>query len=335
MLRLYTRDPRDPAARASLVGTEVSAPLVPAEPGSPDVVWYDLLSPTTEEKHFAETQLGLDLPTREEMDEIELSSRLYYEDSAEFMTILVLVDVETGDPLKRSIAFILKDQALVTIRYAEPRPFLQFTSRLSKISAPDGESVMLGLVEAMIDQLADVLEGTGTEIDAISREIFRSHVGDALSASYPLQGLIHRIGRKGDLVTMGRESLMTIARLATYHQALDLNDRKPSKEARARIKLIQRDVISLSDHATFLSGKITFMLEATLGLINLEQNQIIKIFSVAAVMFLPPTLVASIYGMNFKRMPELDWFLGYPWAIVLILLSALLPYLYFKRRGWL
>ena len=134
---------------------------------------------------------------------------------------------------------------------------------------------------------------------------------------------------------MIHESLVSINRALTYHTSVAQEDKKVTKEAKARAKVLYRDVVALTDQATFLSNKINFLLDATLGLINLQQNQIIKIFSVAAVVFLPPTLVASIYGMNFDRMPELNWALGYPWALGLMVLSAILPYLYFKRRGWL
>ncbi len=134
-----------------------------------------------------------------------------------------------------------------------------------------------------------------------------------------------------------RESLVSIGRIVAFMQALtdQVRESKQMKENKARIKILQRDIVSLTDHATFLSGKISFLLDAVLGLISIEQNGIIKIFSVAAVVFLPPTLVASIYGMNFQFMPELQWKLGYPFAILLMILSAILPFLYFKRKGWL
>ena len=194
---------------------------------------------------------------------------------------------------------------------------------------------MTGLIEALIDRMADALERLGNEIDVISREVFRSKVDKATKKTRNLQSFIEQIGRKGDFLTMVRESLVSISRLVAYHVAVESGDRKLTKETRQRIKLIQRDAASLGEHASFMANKINFLLDATLGLINLEQNQIIKIFSVAAVVFLPPTLVASIYGMNFDFMPELQLTLGYPLAIVLMVLSAILPFVYFKRRGWL
>ena len=184
--------------------------------------------------------------------------------------------------------------------------------------------------------MADALERTATEIDTISREVFRKRrIAGGSTKARDLEGLLEQIGRNGDLLTKLRESLVSINRLLTYHTTIEQNDRKASKDAKERVKMLYRDVVALTDQTAFLSNKVTFLLDATLGLINLQQNQIIKIFSVAAVVFLPPTLVASIYGMNFEYMPELKWLGGYPFAISLMVLSAVLPYWYFKRRGWL
>jgi magnesium transporter len=187
----------------------------------------------------------------------------------------------------------------------------------------------------MTDRLADTLERLANEIDAISGEIFRGKASNATKKTHDLQSLIEQIGTKGDFLTMIRESLVSISRLTAYHAALETDDRVMAKELRPRLKLVQRDAVSLGEHAASMSAKINFLLDATLGLINLEQNKIIKIFTVASVVFLPPTLVASVYGMNFDVMPELKWGIGYPWAMLLMVLSAAMPFLYFKKRGWL
>ncbi|MFN6954771.1 MAG: magnesium transporter CorA family protein [Acetobacteraceae bacterium] len=331
MLRCFARDPHRPCL------TPAEPRLDPAAPGDPGIIWYDLRDPTAEERALVEAALGLSLPTREEMGEIEISSRLYQEDGGEFMTVTGLAGLDTDEPVKDPITFILKGEALVTIRHANPKPFDQFLGRAQKPGGPPastGEQVMLGIIEAMIDRLADTLENAGNEVDTLSREIFRKAGPDRRQTS-SLEALIGRIGRKGDLLTLARESLVSITRMSTYHAALETEGRKPAKDVRGRIKVIQRDVASLSDHATFLSQKINFMLDATLGLINLEQAKTIKIFSVAAVIFLPPTVVASVYGMNFEHMPELQWQFGYLWALGLMLASAIGPYLFFKKRGWL
>lgn len=318
-----------------LAPTEIPAP---ADAGQAPV-WIDLLNPTAEEDRVVEAQLGLNIPTRDEMEEIESSSRLYQEDGAEFMTLTALTNLDSDDARKTPVTFILKGSTLITVRYADPKPFINYVARAKRpniVSCQTGELVMLGLIEALIDRMADSLERAGNEVDVISREVFSSKASNATKKTRNLQSVIERIGRQGDLLTMIRESLVSITRLASYHAALDGGtNRAVSKESRTRVKIVQRDVSSLGEHAAFLSNKVNFLLDATLGLINLEQNQIIKIFSVAAVVFLPPTLVASIYGMNFDLMPELNWLLGYPWALFLMVLSAILPFVYFKRRGWL
>ena len=186
------------------------------------------------------------------------------------------------------------------------------------------------MLEAIVDRLADILEHAGRGIDDISRSIFRRDAG----STRDFQTILEQIGRKGDLTSNMRDSLLTLERLVGFLSHASLQ-RKSAKDVRDRIKTLSRDIRSLLDHASFLSQKITFLLDATLGMINIEQNATIKIFSIAAVIFMPPTVIASIYGMNFKYMPELDWSLGYPAAIALMVISAIMPYAYFKRKGWL
>jgi magnesium transporter len=256
------------------------------------------------------------------------------------MTMTVLIRPDAGTPHKVPVTFIIKGQALVTVRYAEPRPFDAFMARARKpngigIHSASGELIMSGIVEAIIDRMADTLERLGNEIDQISREVFEAKADKASKKTRDLQELIRAIGQKGEFITVTRESLVSVSRVVAYYAALDGVDRKLSKELRQRLKLLQRDATSLGDHSAFLSGKINFLLDATLGLINLEQNQIIKIFSVASVVFLPPTLVASVYGMNFAYQPELQWHYGYHSALALMIFSMVMPYLYFKRKGWL
>jgi magnesium transporter len=300
-------------------------------------VWYSLVDPTREEDKFVESCLGIDIPTRREMQDIEPSARLYSEDGGEFMTITALVDGEGDQPTKTAITFVLRNDQLVTVRYADPKPFRLYERLVSRPARGEigGEQVMIGLLESFIDRLAQLLETTGDGIDQISREVFGNKSTKPTRKTRDLQSLIEQIGKKGDILTLARESLVSISRLVSFHQSSGNDDQRIARERRQELKVIQRDAAALSDHAAFLSDKITFLLDATLGLINLEQNQIIKIFSVAAVVFLPPTLVASIYGMNFHIMPELDWPLGYPFAILLMVISAAVPFLFFKRSGWL
>jgi magnesium transporter len=299
------------------------------------LVWVDLLEPTAEEDKFVSSLLGIEIPTREEMQEIEASSRLYQEDRALFMTASVLAHADTESPLTSPMTFILSDNHLVTVRYADPKSFPAFAARARHAGATVARAdlVLLGLLEAIVDRLADVLERVGSEVEAVSQLVFK-HADPKPTRNRDFQEVIRRVGRAGDLASKARESLVSIGRVGAFiSQSVEAV--KSPKDVRARLNTLARDVQSLTDHASFLNNKITFVLEATLGMINIEQNNIIKIFSVAAVVFLPPTLVASIYGMNFDFMPELKWQLGYPIAVLLMIASALLPYAYFKRRGWL
>jgi magnesium transporter len=329
MLRAYIRqDDR-------LVATDIDAAA--AEPFAGAAVWYNLTDPTKAEDDFVESCLGIDIPTRAEMDDIEPSARLYNEDGAEFMTITALFNSETDEPQKTPITFVLRNNQLVTVRYADPKPFRLFerlVTRPTNNVYTSGEKVMLGLIEAIIDRLAQLLETTGDQIDQISREVFRNKTRNVTRKSRDLQEIIERIGKKGDTLTLARESLVSITRLSSFHQTYDNGNAKAARDMRQELKVLQRDAAALSDHAAFLNNKIQFLLDATLGLINLEQNQIIKIFSIAAVCLMPPTLVASMYGMNFKHMPELEWPYGYPAALLLMLVSAIVPIYYFRRKGW-
>jgi magnesium transporter len=298
-------------------------------------VWIDLLNPDPAEEKKVERALKIDVPTREEQREIEASSRLYQENGAHFMTATVLYQADMAEPVLTPITFILAGNRLITLRYAEPRAFSIFAARCARpeTNLTSGMTVLMGLIEAIVDRLADFIERIQAEVDALSHSIFERKGGAAMRQRR-FDVLLKSIGREGEITSKARESAHSLGRLLTFlaHAA---NERNEDKSLKARIRTAARDVTSLADHVTFLSNKIVFLLDATLGMINIEQNNIIKIFSVAAVVFLPPTLVASVYGMNFEYMPELHWLFGYPFAIVLMVLFAVLPYLYFKRKGWL
>jgi magnesium transporter len=330
-------------ARGCLI--EFPAAAQPAVPQG--TVWLDLVVPTAEEEAAVEAALGIDIPTREELAEIEASSRLYQEDGAAFMTATLIRRGENDAPESSPVTFIVKDNTLITIRYHHPQAFPVYVKRAMKpqTTAMTGWGIYISLLEAVVDRAADHLERVGLIVDETSRKTFGA--GRMMGRKEPkravrrrdvnLEELIENIGEEGDFTSKMRESLVSIGRVAAFMTALidQMKQTREMKENRARVRILQRDIQSLTDHASFLSGKISFLLDAVLGLISIEQNGIIKIFSVAAVVFLPPTLVASIYGMNFDVMPELDWRLGYPMAIGLMMLSAFLPWLYFKRKGWL
>jgi len=299
------------------------------------LVWIDLINPTGDEENELEKRLGINIPTREEMEEIEISSRLYTDDGAYFMTALLPAQTDGEEPNIAPVSFVLFGDQLITVRYHEPRAFQTFPARAEKVAlgCETGEGVLVALLEAIVDRIADILERAGRAIDQISREVFRQETTRP-AKSRNLHDFLTSIGREGDFVSNIRDSLVTLERLVGFlnHGTFQ---RKSAKHTRERVKTLSRDVRSLADHVSFLSQKVTFLLDATLGMISMQQNTIIKIFSVVAVVFLPPTLIASIYGMNFEYMPELKWVAGYPFALVLMVISAILPYLFFKRRGWL
>src|SRR5581483_1763174 len=215
-------------------------------------------------------------------------------------------------------------------------PFVLIENKLGRSCSPGitGEMVMMELLDAVIDRNADILERAGGEMDTISHEIFEPSGGARTGHARRYADILIAIGRKGDLTSKVRESLVSIGRVVTFIAA-SVDGVKWSKDMREQLKTMQRDVQSLTDHASYLSNKIIFMLDAMLGVVNLEQNNIIKLFSVMAVVLMPPTLIASIYGMNFRIMPELQWEYGYPLAVFMMLVAALGPYLYFKWKRWL
>ncbi len=306
-----------------------------------DAIWIDLLRPNGEEEATVERLAGLDVPTREEMQEIELSSRLYQEAGATFMTANVLSHTDSDDVIVSAMTFILVKDKLITVRYEDPRTFSAFIARGQRagISCPGATGIATSLLESNVERLADMLERAAHDLEALSKDIFRYSSPGAPAKPPGYQGtdfqkVLVQIGRKGDLISNIRDCLISMRRLTAFFLTIFV-DRKGDRQVIDRLKTLARDVESLSDHATFESQKVNFLLDATLGMINIEQNGTIKIFSVAAVVFLPPTLVASIYGMNFDVMPELHWAVGYPFAVGLMIASAVLPYFYFKRRGWL
>src|SRR5882757_7782672 len=309
-------------------GTSLERTTIESGEAPPDnTVWIDLVSPTVQEDKLTEQLLGIAVPTREEMQEIEVSSRLYVENGARYMTATLMCQSDTATPKTTAVTFILSAHRLVTVRYDDPRPFAIVEHKLARACPPkvSGDSVLMDLLDAVIDRSADILERIGAEVDQISHSIFEPEEG-AGPPSY--NDILRQLGRKGDLTSKVRESLVSIGRLLSF-LVNEADGMKWAKDVRAQLQSMQRDVLSLSDHATYLTNKITFLLDALLGVVTLEQNNVIKIFSIAAVVFLPPTLVGTVYGMNFKNMPELDWHYGYPMALILMVIAAVLPYYFF------
>ena len=305
-----------------------------AGPAAPlhEALWIDLFRPSADEEADVETLVGFDVPTREDMAEIEASSRLYFEDGAAVMTAILPAHADGDDPEMEPVSFVLTADRLVTVRYHEPRSFATFAARAQKggIASAEPAALLVALLEVIVDRIADITERAASEIDGISRRIFR----DTKSAGRDYQALLEEIGRKGDLISKIMDSLLTLERLDRFLSHVTVQ-RKAGKDLRERVKTLSRDVGSLIDHGNFVAGKVTFLLDATLGMISIEENKINKILSIVAAVFLPPTLIASIYGMNFQNMPELAWPFGYPLALILMVCTAGGTFLFFKRKGWL
>ncbi|HEY8564056.1 MAG TPA: magnesium transporter CorA family protein [Beijerinckiaceae bacterium] len=322
---------------AKLGGTEALDRHVrqPGEPIPADALWIDLVEPTRDEDRLVEHHLGIEIPTREEMADIEPSEILYRENNARYMTARILCHSDTEQPKLVDVSFILTERALVTVRYDEPRSFAMFASRALK---PGGcrhqpEAVLDGLIETVIDRAAEILASVGSGIDRLSRTVFEAE-RKSERRSQSFRAALRQLGRKGDVISNVRESMVSVERLLLFLSAsMPRPQRASGFQAEWRTAL--RDVQSIEEHATFLANKVQFLLDATLGLVTIEQNDIIKLFSVMSVVFLPPTLVGTIYGMNFKYMPELEWLIGYPMALVLMVLSAVGPYFFFRWKRWL
>lgn len=299
--------------------------------------WIDLLNPTRAEEKLAEKALGQNVPTREEMAEIEPSSRLYERHGATFMTASVLHGVSGDQPDTDPVSFVLTDKLLVTVRYVDPAPFIQFNKHLCAEPelATDSVSLLVRLMDTIIDRLADELEASAAQMEKVSAQVFsrRNNSGrQSKSTERRLEAILQRIGEVQRLLAEIRESAVSTSRMLNYLATIDL---VAVSQHSAHVESLMQDVRALLDHSSFLAENLTFLLDASLGLITLEQNFVMKVFSVFAVIFMPPTLIAGIYGMNFEHMPELKWLHGYPFALVLILASAIIPFWVAKRSRWL
>jgi magnesium transporter len=324
MLVLHSRDGQ----------SRIVPPRVDAIELTPDVVWIDLLKPTESEVAAVEETSGLTLPSQAELSEIESSSRLRTDGDVICLSAPLVYRSQAEDPGTTPVGFVLAPELLVTVRYEDLNAFDTFDGAARGSS---GE-VFVGLIEAIVDRIADVLERIAAELDLLSHRLFRSRSvggGDRRTRaqeSADLRSILRRLGASGDLASKIRDSLLALARIVPYVATM----RGPELTAtvKTRLETLRHDLASLSDYEAHLLNKIQLLMDATLGLINVEQNDIIKVLTVVSVVGVPPTLVASMYGMNFKYMPELDWSWGYPYGLAMIAISALAPLIWFKWRGW-
>ncbi|MDD3371522.1 MAG: magnesium transporter CorA family protein [Alphaproteobacteria bacterium] len=325
----------DGSADYKSIVPKFSASALPAK-----VVWADLLNGTPEEIGFIERIIGRHLPTAEELREIESSSRLRFDKKGFCLSTNIVSRIPSGMPEAAPVGFILSRNLLVTVRFDALTAFSTFQEDFEEREAHiDSISAFTGLINAIVDRTADVLENVGNELDQISQAVFFRNSHDVSFSSRParetenLKETLRRIGYNGHLSSKIRDSLMSVGRIVSY--VSDMGADWLMHEQRAHLETQARDISSLSDYDLHLMNKVQLLLDATMGLINIEQNNIIKVLTVVSVVGVPPTLVASMYGMNFHFMPELGWEFGYPFGLLLIALSAIGPVLWFKLRGWL
>jgi magnesium transporter len=302
-----------------------------------DATWIDLSCPTEAEEDAVEAALGIDIPTREDMQEIEVSSRIYREKGALFLTAQVVASHEARDTEIGPVTFVVLPKRLVTVHYHHPGSMKYFADWAARHDTPlaSGLAILLAMLEAVVDRLADILEGEARRHDVLSTAIFAAHRPSGKAETLPV--VLQRIGRAEDLNGKVNESLGTLLRLVGYLVAASDPSGSPVLAAaeKATAHVLLEDIRSLREVAVVQADKVRFLLDATLGVINIRQSDVIKIFSVVAFVFLPPTLIASIYGMNFVHMPELQWVWGYPLALLAMVVSAVVPYLLFKWKKWL
>lgn len=305
-----------------------------------NTIWIDLYDPSSTQERLIEKEFNIALPTREEMGKIEVMSPFYQEGDTYYMTITILDQSNTEYLNSAALTFVLTQRCLITLRHTDIpswRNFSNFVMRTikSKNICYTPELCLMLVIDLLVNHAADVLEVAGNDLDTLLQKVFSQADRRSSSAPSPLNyynDIISRIGRTGNIISKNRESLVSINRMIIYFNQLEAII---TKDQRMRLKYIAREIYSLGEYATFLSQRNGFLLDATLGMISVEQNMIIKVFTVAAAAFMPPTLIASIYGMNFHFIPELSWSFGYPMALLMIFISALLPYFFFKKKGWL
>jgi magnesium transporter len=291
-------------------------------------IWVDLEDPSAEEKGWIRDHFGLNIPEDIVDDDLEESARFYEEDNGELHIRSDFLIDDDSSPRNVRVAFILFNNVLFSIHKEDLPVFRLLRLRARRIPAliEDAKDVLLKLYDADAEYSADVLEGIYDSLEKVSARVLKSEVNDAEAAE-----VLAAIAREEDLNGRIRRNVMDTRRAVSFMMRSRMLNAEQFEESRQ----ILRDIDSLDSHTAFLFDKINFLMDATVGFININQNKIIKIFSVASVALLPPTLIASVYGMNFKFMPELDWSLGYPYALLLMAASVAAPLIYFRRKGWM
>ncbi|HSU06492.1 MAG TPA: magnesium transporter CorA family protein [Acetobacteraceae bacterium] len=299
--------------------------------------WIDLISPTDDESRLVQQATGLTIPSEANLSEIETSSRLNAANGILTLSLPLIARLEDEVHLVPS-GFVLNRDRLVTIRFAPSRVYDGFIARqlCGDTANRSAAHLFVALLEAIVDHLADILEQTHTDLDTISHRIFRGRsmqLGGSKHEDRTLRETLGAIGRVGDLISFIRDSQVGAGRIVPFVQAMAKDWLPP--ELAPRLTALSQDIASLNDFDTHLNDKLQFLLDATLGFINIAQNNVMKVLTVASVVGIPPVLIAGIYGMNFKDMPELSWPWGYAYGLIVIAVSALVPLAWFKLRDWI
>jgi magnesium transporter len=304
-------------------------------PDLSDAIWIDILNPSAEEHAAAEALFGMALPNSVTLKDIEPSSRLHTEASGLYLTIWLVSETESHKAKLVEVGFVLTPRHLISLRYKETRAFASVAREYGAIEPQSRTPIftLLTAIDTISDASAEVLERAVEDIDKTAGEVFGRHLRGKRKPSQYLEERVASFVAYHRLLSKVRDSLISTTRLMSYlHTKKLINDGTDYADFAATIS---HDMQTLAEHANFISGNLSFLLDATLGIISVEQNAIIKIFSIASVVFLPPTLVASIYGMNFHIMPELHWTYGYPLAIFAMVITAVIPFVFFRWKGWL
>lgn len=300
------------------------------------IVWIDLLNATEQEKAAVEARLHLRIPSMEALNEIESSSRLVVQDGTIYLSMPVVAQGDTADPFLSPVGFILSAALLVTVRFAELPIFPTVADKIAGEGAlRTSTGIFTALMEALVDRGADVLERLGSELDRVSRAVFRgdpNKVRHSVRSNAALRQTLSTVGRIGDRLSQARDVFLGVGRIVSFVVGLPHDWIIPAFET--RLTAVAKDIASLNDYEAHLSAKVQFLLDAVLGFITIEQNDLFKVLTIVSVVGIPPTLVAGIYGMNFRFMPELSWPWGYPFGLGVIVLSALVPLIWLRLRGW-
>jgi magnesium transporter len=301
-----------------------------------DAIWIDLLDPTREESAFVESQRKVRIPSAEALREIESSSRLAVDHDVIYLSIPAVARGDTPDAYLSPTGFILDANLLITVRFAPLSTFDAVAEQVKQDKAlQSAPAVFAALLEAIVDRGADVLERLGGDLDKVSKSVFRgdpSRPKRIARSNNSLRRALTAVGTTGDRLALARDALLGVGRIAPF--VLSLQKEWITPAIQAKLDAVNKDILSLNDYEGQLSNKVQFLLDAILGFISIQQNDIFKVLTIVSVVGIPPMLVAGIYGMNFKYMPELNWIAGYPFGLAMIVLSGLIPLAWFKWRGW-